>query len=136
MFFASIVEYWNRFMAFMVAPIAALGSFLIIFPLTTLVMGQSTQSIITRSEYQIQELEKRADREDDKFEKLALALEGIGQRMAILETLQKGGGDRPWERGTSVGTGILLIEAVFRISSKRLNKGRRHDDDDDSQVTQ
>lgn len=125
MFLTKLMERWTKFLEFMIVPIASLGSFLIIFPMTTLVMGQSGQSAIIRSEYQISELEKRADKEDDKYERMALALEGIGQRMTILETLQKGGEDRPWERGTSVGTGILLIEAVFRISAKRMLKGKK-----------
>jgi hypothetical protein len=103
--------------------IAVFGVVLIILPIISLlVSGQSTVPIPSqeqsKSEYQIEELEKRID----SIEQIKIAFESIEHRLTVLETLQEhesSRNDSPWQRGTSVGTGLLLVEAAFRLGSRR-----------------
>jgi len=93
------------------APVVGLfGVLLISLPfISMLILGQPAD---TRQEYQLQELENQVKGQGGLEE----MIQRIDRRITVLETIQQQNeGNSPWQRGTSVGTGLLLIEAAFRI---------------------
>jgi hypothetical protein len=68
------------------------------------------------------------DRRIESIEKtdiqVATVLQNLDKRITVLETIQKTLDENNiWQKGTSVGMGMLLLETVVRLASRRSKGG-------------
>lgn len=106
---------WIQWGMGVLSPMAAVFGVLLVIGPIVYAFAQTP----TRQDYEIEALENQVRTLDQATHDIR----DIDRRVTILETIQHTlGEENIWQRGSSIGTGLLILEAAVRIGNKKLKE--------------